>query len=277
MAVHLYSSIADLNSLLEISAEHNIPLLEDCSQAHGAVYCGRRIGSFGVIGAFSLQQSKLLTAGEGGIAVTNDSTLYDRMQQFRADGRHYRRTGCAAPIEFAEIEFAGDVAGRNLCMSEFSAAVVLGGLELLDEQNALRLANFRLLERRLASIPGVSLVSTAAATELPVFYSIVCRFDASLLGECDVADVAAALSAELRLPVDRIDPPMNEHPLYCPLKSSIVQASDRERFDPRRFDLPNAQRAYASCVELPHYCLLGDESDVDDIAVALEKIVRWLR
>jgi L-glutamine:scyllo-inosose aminotransferase/L-glutamine:2-deoxy-scyllo-inosose/3-amino-2,3-dideoxy-scyllo-inosose aminotransferase len=85
MVVHLFCSTVDLDAFTALAERRGVPLLEDCSQAHGAVWRGRRLGSFGTVAAFSFQQTKLLTAGEGGAVLTSDARLEDRMQQLRAD------------------------------------------------------------------------------------------------------------------------------------------------------------------------------------------------
>jgi dTDP-4-amino-4,6-dideoxygalactose transaminase len=274
MVVHLYSSLADLDALLDIATRHHLPVIEDGSQAHGAAWKGRRIGSFGTIGAFSLQQSKLLTSGEGGIAVTNDAGLYDRLQQLRADGRRYRRAA-NRQWEFRELEFAGDVFGRNLCMSELAAAVALSGLERLDEQNHLRHRNFLTLRDQIAALDGVRFIETADTADQPTFYRLCCRFDERVLTTRDAATIAEALAMELRLPVERIDVPLNDHPLYRPLLSPQVAAvpAYAARVDPTRYALPHAHSAYQTCVGLPHNALLGDDNDVADIVTALRKVL----
>jgi len=273
MVVHLYSSFADVAALQRIAADCEIPLLEDCSQAHGATYRGKRAGRFGAIAVFSLQQSKLLTAGEGGIAITDDERLYDRMQQFRADGRRYRRTQPDAHWNYWELEFAGDVAGRNLCMSELSAAAVLGGLAHLDAQNALRAHNFHLLRRKVERT-ALTFVETADCCERPTFYRLCGRVDRSAMGGRSIEQIARALMAELRLPIEPIDRPLNDHPLYRPLQSAmVVSGPNTARMDPKRFDLPVATEAAETCVGFPHQCLLGDEADLDDLATAIGRVL----
>jgi dTDP-4-amino-4,6-dideoxygalactose transaminase len=275
MGVHLYSSFADVDALTAISKRRGVALLEDCSQAHGATLRSQRAGSFGIIGAFSLQQSKLLTAGEGGVSVTNDVTLYDRMQQFRADGRRYRRTPPVSRWDFWELEHAGDVAGRNLCLNELSAAAALAGLEHLDEQNALRTKNFQLLREKVRTIDGFRFIETADRCTIPTFYRLCGRIQPSLLRGRAIEDVATALTAELRLPIERIDRSLNEHPLYQPLKHPAVAAlgSEAVRFDPSQFSLREAEASSRTCLGMPHQCLLGDESDIDDLVEALRKVL----
>src|SRR5271165_1758821 len=78
MAVHLQGNPAGMDPILEIARKHRLKVLEDCSQSVGASYKGRPLGSMGDIGIFSLQQSKTITAGEGGVVVTSDEHLFER-------------------------------------------------------------------------------------------------------------------------------------------------------------------------------------------------------
>lgn len=80
IAVHLAGNPAPMDELLAIAKRHNIQLIEDCSQAHGAEYKGKRVGSMGQVGLASLQQSKHMTSGEGGVVLTNDDRLIERLR-----------------------------------------------------------------------------------------------------------------------------------------------------------------------------------------------------
>jgi len=79
VAVHLYGNLCDMDRLLAIGASHGIPVIEDAAEAIGSVYHGKRAGSMGAFGAFSFHGTKTLTTGEGGIFVTNDADLYERV------------------------------------------------------------------------------------------------------------------------------------------------------------------------------------------------------
>src|SRR5258708_19722017 len=82
MAVHLQGNPADMDPILAIARKHGIKLLEDCSQSVGASYKGRPLGSMGDIAIYSLQQTKSITAGEGGAVVTSDPYLFERAARF---------------------------------------------------------------------------------------------------------------------------------------------------------------------------------------------------
>lgn len=91
LPVHLYGHVADIDPLYEIAAKHNLAILEDCAQAHGAYYKGRRAGSLGTLAAFSFYPSKNLGAcGDGGAVTTNDPMLAQKMHLLRNHGRSSR-------------------------------------------------------------------------------------------------------------------------------------------------------------------------------------------
>jgi dTDP-4-amino-4,6-dideoxygalactose transaminase len=274
LGIHMYSSRADLSAINAVCAARGVALIEDASQAHGAWIGAQRTGSFGAISIFSFQQSKLLTGGEGGIAVTDDDVLYQRMQQYRADGRLY-----ADPAKdrtpFAELVVKGDVLGRNLCMTEFQAVLLQEGLGRLDIENEHRRGMAAHLARRLADVQWVSLIRdqldpAAGAT----FYKIPLRVADARLVKLGPTLLARALTAELNLPVEPLDRPLNQAPLYCPERTPLVLRLPEfaNRCAPGRFSLPNAEEAWRTSVCLPHQCLMGSEFDIDSIVVALQKV-----
>lgn len=269
MVVHLFCSAADLDGFEALCARHGLPMVEDCSQAHGAVWRGRRVGSVGAVGAFSFQQTKLLTCGEGGAVVTRDAQLADRMQQLRADGRRYTATPRIGHLDLEEV---GAVQGRNFCLSELHAALLVEGLERLDRENDGRRANARRLERLLDDGCGVRIVARPAGLEAEVYYHLCLRVDGDAFGAASIDWIAAAVGAELGLPAEPVDRPLNDNPLYRPLRSPRTPRELRDRLDPARFALPNAEQARRTCMTLPHRALLGDERDMADVVAALSKV-----
>ena len=82
--------MADMDALLAMTNRRGIPVIEDAAQSHGAIYRGRRAGSLGRIGAFSFQQTKVLTSGEGGALITDDPALAERAFALHANSRIWR-------------------------------------------------------------------------------------------------------------------------------------------------------------------------------------------
>lgn len=266
--VHLYSAVADLDALVDVANRHGIPLIEDCAQAHGATYRGRRVGTFGAMGTYSMQHSKLLTSGEGGAVVTSSAELARRSEHLRADGRAYAGE---APLPGAmELTQTGELMGSNRCLSEFQAALLLAQLDVLDEQNARRAANAKLLDAALAQV-GLRPQRTAEGTTQRTYYEWAAWLDDPQLAAVGGPAVAAAVSAELGTgAVTASYPAFTTNPLYRP--------ETRRRFDGHGgldlsgCQLPVSEEAARRVVTLHHSMLLGDERDMQDIAEAFEKV-----
>ncbi len=124
ICVHLYGQMCDMKRLNEIKKKHDLYLIEDACQAHGAEYEGRRAGSFGDISCFSFFPSKNITVcGDGGMAVTGSSDYEGVMRSIRDQGRDYRT---------AEGKFTSTILGLNFRMSEISGAIGTEQLKLVD-------------------------------------------------------------------------------------------------------------------------------------------------
>src|SRR2546429_6946936 len=126
--VHLYGHPVEMQPVLEFARKHGLRVIEDASQAHGAIYQGQRVGSFGDIGCFSLYYSKNLGAyGEAGICVTDDAKLAESLRILRDHGSH--------------IRYQHEVLGVNARLDELQAAVLRIKLSYLEQWNAARQAH----------------------------------------------------------------------------------------------------------------------------------------
>lgn len=125
VAVHLYGQPADLNAILKITKKHKLKLIEDCAQAHGAIYKNKRAGSIGDVGCFSFYPTKNLGAlGDGGMVVTNDAQLAEKIEMLRQYGWKKR--------------YISEFAGVNSRLDELQAAILRVKLAHLDDDNAKR-------------------------------------------------------------------------------------------------------------------------------------------
>ncbi len=121
MAVHLYGHPCEMDEIVCIKKDHNLFLVEDCAEAFGSLYKGKHVGSFGDISTYSFFGNKTITTGEGGMVVTNNTTLNDRIIHFKGQGLAQHR------------EYWHDVIGFNYRMTNICAAVGLAQLEQADE------------------------------------------------------------------------------------------------------------------------------------------------
>lgn len=145
--VHLFGRPCAVDEVAEIARRHRLILIEDCSQAHATRYKGRYVGTWGDIGCFSLQQSKHMTTGDGGLCITNNRDLYLRMRLFADKGWDYRYMG--------ERDHA--FLAPNYRMNELTAAVGVAQLERLRSVVEKRHRLGRLLSEQIQNAPGITI------------------------------------------------------------------------------------------------------------------------
>ncbi|HVP60482.1 MAG TPA: DegT/DnrJ/EryC1/StrS family aminotransferase [Myxococcaceae bacterium] len=183
--VHLHGIPCELQPIADIAARRGLLLIEDSAQAIGARYRGRMAGTLGLAGCYSLQSSKSMACGEGGLLVTDDEALYRRAHAARMFGEDSR------PEDEASYDLAHALDGNraydsaavgwNYRTSELPAAVARVQLRRLEHWNASALANAQLLTRRLGELPGVT-PPEVPADRAPAFHKYRVQLDASRLG-----------------------------------------------------------------------------------------------
>ncbi|RMF00080.1 MAG: DegT/DnrJ/EryC1/StrS family aminotransferase [Chloroflexi bacterium] len=162
MAVHLYGHPANMDALRAIADAHNLWLLEDAAEAHGATCNGRRVGALGDASIFSFYGNKIITTGEGGIIVTNNQAWAERAYFLENQGRYN-----TDPYFHPEIAY-------NYRMTNIQAAIGLAQLEKIDHMLAIRQKNAAHYNQRLAEVPGLTLPPQAGwATNVYWMYSVL--------------------------------------------------------------------------------------------------------
>ncbi|MFZ5532230.1 MAG: DegT/DnrJ/EryC1/StrS family aminotransferase [Pseudomonadota bacterium] len=147
LAVHLYGNLCAMDELLTLGERHGIPVIEDAAEAIGSVYHGRRAGSMGRFGAFSFHGTKTLTTGEGGMFVTNDADIYERVLTLSNHGRARGQTK----------QFWPDVVGFKYKMSNVQAAIGCAQLERIDELVNRKREILAYYKAALEKLPGVAM------------------------------------------------------------------------------------------------------------------------
>ncbi|MDD4267478.1 MAG: DegT/DnrJ/EryC1/StrS family aminotransferase [Pirellulales bacterium] len=143
IAVHLTGNPCDLNALKALADRHNLVLIEDCAQAWGARYRGKPIGTVGHLACFSLQNSKHITCGDGGVVASSDERFGPLLQKYGDKGGNRSKWG------------GFDAFATNYRMSEPQAAVVAAQLTRLEEIAAKRARLGNLLTEKIADLPGI--------------------------------------------------------------------------------------------------------------------------
>ena len=268
LPVHLAMRFAEMDALLELAVERDLVIIEDCAHAHGGQYKGRGAGSMGDMGCFSFQSSKLMTAGEGGAVITSRLEYFELLQSLINCGR-------ASLTD----RFRRRVVGYNYRITELQAALLVGQLEALPELSRRRSHNAERLSRALEGIEGIRPLPPQDAITREAIYCYVFQYrPGDDLVSRDL--FVAALEAE-GIPCDgRFYEAVYRSDLFPARAEEFPQLGfNREApLDYRQFHCPVAERAaYREAVWLPQFVLLGEESDLDDVARAVAKVMenRW--
>lgn len=160
VVVHLFGQPAEMQAILKLTEQHNLLVIEDCAQAYDAYYNGQKVGTFGNVASFSLQQSKHITSGEGGMIATDDPEEYKRMVLYSNCGMPWYQYGldCPQPSLVNNIPTRGHFAfGHNYRMSELHAAVASVQLSKIEKFNLQRAKLVRIIENEFKEEPAVNL------------------------------------------------------------------------------------------------------------------------
>jgi dTDP-4-amino-4,6-dideoxygalactose transaminase len=259
--VHFAGQPADMAALLRIARRRNLLVIEDAAHAHGASYRNRPVGSLGQLGSFSFQSSKNLTAGEGGILVSNDDALAAACQSMHNCGR--------VP---GGLWYEHHVISGNYRLGEFQAAVLNAQLDRLERQTQTRDRNGSYLAARLAAIPGLHPQKRTPDCTRHSYHLFMLRLDSQSFG-LPRTMLLRALQAE-GIPCSAgYGFSLPQQPLFQNRAFGPFIPTAAPRLDYARSQCPNSDRiCREQGIWIEHHCLLGSRSDMNDIAHAFERI-----
>ncbi len=254
MPVHFAGHPANLAALKEICQKNNLILLEDAAQAHGAAFRGKPVGSWGDLGSFSFQASKNMTAGEGGMIVTNNEDLANKVWGLTNQGR--KKSG---------KWYEHYVLGANYRMTGFQGAILLAQLERLTAQVELRQANAAILDRELRANPqlGLSPIGRTPDATSHAYHIYVTRYNPEALDGLSREAFVEALVAEGV-------PCSTGYPMV--LDDQPVFHDERMAGRVTAGEVPHSRQAVAEIVWFIQRVLLGTEQDTYRLLEVLEKI-----
>lgn len=262
LPVHIAGQPVNMDGILAIAQKHNLRVVEDACQAWGAEWRGQRVGALGDLGTFSFQASKNITAGEGGIIVTNDDHLADMCWSLHNVGR--RKGG----LWYEHVRQGG-----NYRMTEWQGAILLAQLERADELARRRHENALHLTESLHSIPGIDPLKVDPMVTRHAWHLFVFRYQSAAFGGRSRQDFIAALQAE-GIPCSPGYVPLNESPALLDGLRSLPTVS--QDILPRV--CPVAKRlSEEEAVWLPQNLLLGGQQEMSDVVEAISKIQRCLK
>ena len=264
--VHLGSNMADMDAIMVLAETHDLVVIEDCAHAHGATWNGRGAGTIGHFGSFSLQSSKTLTTGEGGILLCRTPELAARAVSIIDCGRPHALGG-GAEDDTREFQVGG-----NFRLSEIAAALALVGLERFPAQAKEREAMADYMDEALSEIPGIRLLKRDPRHTTRSFYRYIFAINPETFG-MEHHLLCEALAAE---GVDAWTgyEAMNNYTLFQPQKSKLaVPSAFPDYFDFKKMKLPVAERACEhEAVWLDENVFRAGHKGVDDAVAAIKKI-----
>lgn len=187
MPVHIGGSPANLDKLVDIAERTNIPLIEDACQAHLAEWRGRKVGNYGLAGAFSFQASKNLNSAEGGAIISNNDDFAKTCYSFHNQGQGGGRTA---------YNPGSGTRGTNLRITEFQGNILLAQMTRLVEQSKKRTDNANYLTQLLNEIPGVTPAKLYDGVTQSAYHLYMFRYDKDQFSGLDRSKFLEALRAE---------------------------------------------------------------------------------
>lgn len=260
--VHMYGAPSNLDKVLAIANKHNIPVIEDSCQAHHAEWKGKKVGTFGTLGCFSFQESKVLPGGEAGALVSDNEELI-------ANAYMCRNFGLNPKTHQYEMR------GFKYRISDFAAAVLMGELERYEELCARREQHAAYLRAEMRKIPGFQIQEHYPESTRQNHYCFGVRFDPEHFPGSSREKVVAALRAEGMM-ADAGYSSLNKEPF---LEKSLNSRGFRSVFSAERLEhyrrhnhLPGNDKLVATALYLEQNMLIGERSDVDDVLEAFNKV-----
>ena len=262
--VHLGAQMADMDAVMEIAQMHDLIVIEDCAHAHGAKWNGKGAGTIGHFGSFSLQSSKTLTAGEGGVLICRTPELAAGAVSVIDCGRSHPLGGEEQGSDFSM--------GANYRMSELQSALAQVGLERFPEQAKQREQMLGYMEESISEVPGVRLLKRDPRHTTRSFYRFIFAVDPDVFG-AKHGEICTALEAE-GIPCWVGYEAMHNYTLFQPQLSKLpVPSAFSEYFDFENMHFPQATRACEhEAVWLDEAVFRAGRQGVDDAVAALKKI-----
>lgn len=254
--VHAYGSMADMDRIMALAKQHELRVIEDCAHMHGGIWDGKGIGTIGDVGSFSFQYTKTMSSGEGGICITNDAELADRIFRIKQIGY-----GIGELPRQAKSGPPQDLLCYNFRATAFHPVILHEQLKTLDSRLECYTEAVQYLEARLSQSTQIRFQSPGKKAERQGRFGWVMRFDDAAYADIPIDLIHQALQAE-GLPTFRAEGPIYRFVLFN------VKPEDY------RIDQPCTvtERVCARSLWLLHPYLGLEKSQVEHIADAIEKV-----
>ena len=271
MAIHLFGNPSDMDAILDIGKRYSIPVIEDCSQAHLAVYKGKLVGTLGEIGCFSLQQSKHITTGAGGVTITDNKEYGERGELFMDKGQHH---DWEWPRKYG-------ILGLNYHMNELSGAVACAQVRKVHNVVARRRRNGELLTSLLEGVIHIRPQKVLPECHSSYWlYGITVNpdapFTASQFAEAYRAEGLPASPSYIGKPIFLCSEAISEQRTFGNSSHPWDHPNARKGISYTEGLCPNTEDLLNRMITLPMTEWYNEE-DIRDIATALRKVADHYR
>jgi dTDP-4-amino-4,6-dideoxygalactose transaminase len=273
LPVHIGGSPCQIDEIMEIARAKDLRVVEDACQAHTSEFNGKKVGTFGDFGCFSLQTSKVTTCGEGGAAIGDDDEMMDRAYSYHNFARPHG-------LRAKDCEYGYVGAGTKARITEFQASILITQMLTSDQEIDRREQNGRYLAARLSEVPGIVPRKEHPQTNRLSYHTCGFRYKAELFDGLPRAHFLKAVRAE--------GIPMNsglgniarysqnrEGTIEGVLESKTYKAiySEKRIKDYRdKLSCPEAEQLVKETVGFSQNALLGTKKDMDDIVDGIQKV-----
>lgn len=267
VVVHLFGTAADITAMADIARRRGLPLIEDCSQSHAIRLDGRYIGTYGDIGCFSLQQSKFMTTGDGGMTVTNNDAYAERMRLFV--------NKAVAPTEAGHRDY--DFLAPTYRMNEVTAAVGIAQLPKLRGVVLRRQQLGELLSSLISGIPGLEPAAVTPGSEHG-YWTYALRtpgFDALEFARALNAEGVSSTQAYIGRPIYLCSQALREKNYYGDSHFPFTSEFTDRDFNYAEGACPVAEESMGRMVGVSlneNY----SEDDIKDVAAAISKVAEGI-
>lgn len=257
--VHMAGNIADMDAINKIANKHNIYVIEDAAHAHGAFLKEKGAGSLGTISCFSFQNAKLMTAGEGGIILSDNQELLHQV---------FIESNCGR--EENDTTYQHVIIGTNSRLSEIQGAILRIQLLRLSEQVALREQRYEYLCKLLQDIKGITLQKLNEDMTKNPHYMVMFYYDKTKFHNAERAEFVQYLKS-VGIPCNRAFEAIHKLPVFRTLEQDQSRVAGRLQENGKVPSGTHTERISNEVVCLNHNILLGNEEVIEDVVEAIRR------
>ncbi|WJV64127.1 DegT/DnrJ/EryC1/StrS family aminotransferase [Pectobacteriaceae bacterium C52] len=268
VVTHMWGMPCDMPAIIKIAQHHHIPVIEDCSHAHGAEIGGRKVGSFGEIAAWSLQGQKIVTGGEGGILLTDNNNIYNRAL---LQGHYNKRCRSEIPQNYELSEFSTSGMGLKLRAHPLAIALAEEQFTHLDAWLKTKRKFAAEISEVLAGIPFLKL--PVFDDRQPSWYAYVMNYDANATNGVSLNQFVTALHAE---GLSEVDVPTStgviaDMPLFRKTEKIMPRLYSKPAAEIRS-EYKGAQKFFSSAFKIPVWAREQDREIMLSYALGIKKV-----